>query len=187
MFNLLRIVKNTGDVTVKYPFAPLELMPAFRGKPEYDPKQCIACAACTMACPANALTMETDVKAGVRTWQLFVGRCIFCGRCEEVCPTHALTLSQMFELAVANKADLYERATFSLCNCRICNRPFAPRKEVEYVMALMVQAGIDANVVNTRRSLLETCPECRRRQNILDKNNIILNPQSIWRTDDDAE
>ena len=123
MLKLLKIVRDAGEVTIKYPFAPAEFTPTFRGKPEYDPKRCIACAACAIACPPNALTIETNLETGVRTWQFSAGRCIFCGRCEEVCPTRALHLSQEFELAVMRKDDLYERCTFSLCRCSQCGTP----------------------------------------------------------------
>lgn len=174
MLKLLKIIRQTGDVTTKYPFEPIDLPQGFRGKPEYNPEQCIACAACTVACPANALTMETDVESGTRTWQLFVGRCIFCGRCEEVCPTHALVLSNNFELAVFNKADLYERATFKLARCRVCDEPFAPQKEVDYAMALLVHSGLGVEEVESRREQFETCPQCKRRENIVDKSNVAM-------------
>lgn len=174
MLKLLKILAKTGDVTVKYPFKPLDLPDGFRGKPKYQPDQCIACAACTTACPANALTMETDLKSGTRTWQLFVGRCIFCARCEEVCPTRAIELSQEFELAVTNKQDLYETAIFSLTSCRVCRRYFAPQKEIDYVMALLVQSGMDINEIESRREQFETCPDCKRRQNVVGEENVIL-------------
>ena len=96
MFKLLKTVFKTGDATTKYPFKPYEVDEDFRGKPELNSDQCIVCAACTMTCPANALTMRTDPVTGERTWSLFRGRCIFCGRCEEVCPTKAIRLTQDF-------------------------------------------------------------------------------------------
>lgn len=172
MLKLLKIVRETGDVTVKYPAKPIDLPQGFRGRPDYKPQQCIVCAACTTACPANALTMETDLKKGTRTWQLFIGRCIFCGRCEEVCPTHAIVLSNDFELSVANKADLYQRGTFKVANCRVCGKPFAPQKEIDYVMDLLEQAGEEG--VQERREQFETCPHCKRMQNIDDKSNVTL-------------
>lgn len=172
MFKLLKMVGRVGEVTVKYPNAPLDLPNGFRGKPQYDADKCIACAACTTACPPNALTMETDVETGTRTWQLFVGRCIFCGRCEEVCPTHALVLSDQFELTVFNKADLYERAVFKLAHCRECGEAFAPQKEIDYAMDLLAQSGVGHEVVEARRQQFETCPACKRYQNIVDKTNI---------------
>lgn len=164
MLKLFKTILKAGEATTQYPFAPAEVSPGFRGKPELDAQRCIACGACTIACPANALSMTTDVAAGTRTWQLFLGRCIFCARCEEVCPTHALALTSDFELSVANKEDLYQRATFRLQECAACGKPFAPQKEVEYAMELLVAAGNTRESVEDRRAHYQTCPECKRKQ-----------------------
>ncbi|AJJ11068.1 4Fe-4S dicluster domain protein [Yersinia rohdei] len=174
MLKLFKTILKVGDTTVKYPFKPLEVSAGFRGKPQYDAEQCIACGACTMACPANALTMETDIANSTRQWQLFLGRCIFCGRCEEVCPTRAIVLSQEFELAVFSKADLYQRANFTLAHCQQCHQPFAPKKEVDYVMALLVHSGMSAQEIEQQRPHFETCPACKRKQNIAGHDNVAL-------------
>lgn len=167
MFKLLReVVRGRGE-TVRYPFAPLEVNPDFRGRPEHKAEDCIACAACTIACPANALRMETDVEAGTRVWSISYGRCIFCGRCEEVCPTHAITLTPDFELAVLDKKDLVRTATFALAPCVSCGTPFAPRKEIDYVIALTEKAASAPELpelMDSRRRLIATCPACKRTQ-----------------------
>lgn len=80
MLKLLKTAFKHRDATVAYPAKPMQVDPNFRGKPEYNPEQCIACGACTAACPANALTMETNAREGTRTWSLHLGRCIFCAR-----------------------------------------------------------------------------------------------------------
>src|SRR5471032_2710313 len=100
MLKLIKKVLKTGKATVGYPFTPLDLAPNFRGKPQYDAQQCIACGACANACPSNALTMTTAEDGENIRWSLFLGRCIFCARCEEVCPTAAIKLSQEFELSL---------------------------------------------------------------------------------------
>ncbi|MEH2921316.1 hydrogenase 4 subunit H [Samsonia erythrinae] len=175
MLKLFKTIQRAGDVTVKYPFKPMEVSPGFRGRPEYHAQQCIACGACTVACPANALTMETDVAAGSRSWQLFLGRCIFCGRCEEVCPTRAIHLSEDFEMAVTQKADLFNRATFTLLSCRLCHQPFTTDKSVEYAMALLTQSGMDPASVEEMRPQFETCPACKRRQSLDNHGSTNLN------------
>lgn len=162
MFKLLKEVLRTGNATVRYPFAPLPAAPNFRGKPHYDPERCIACAACTIACPANALSMSTDVAAGKRIWEICFGRCVFCGRCEEVCPTQAIALSPEYELAVMDRADLYQTAEFRLADCRACGTPFAPRKEIDYLVTVLIQSGLPEAHAEERRALLETCPACKR-------------------------
>lgn len=171
MLKLLKEVFRQGDATVKYPFAPYEVEKDFRGRPEHVAENCIACAACTSACPANALSMETDLAAGTRTWSISYGRCIFCARCEEVCPTQAIRLTTDFELAVANKADLTSQAVFKLADCVCCGEPFAPAKEIAYVTAL-IEANSGTNGASTgaeksseaerRHRLLSTCPACKR-------------------------
>lgn len=45
MLKLLKTIMRAGTATVKYPFAPLEVSPGFRGKPDLMPSQCIACGA----------------------------------------------------------------------------------------------------------------------------------------------
>ena len=163
MLKLLKELFKTGDATLKYPFAPLPIKPGVRGKPEFAGKRCIAC---TIACPATALTMATDPRAGTRTWQLDLGRCIFCARCEEVCPTGAIVLSDNFELSVRNRADLLMTAEFTLTNCRSCETPFSPAKEVDYVIALLIRAGMPEEYAESRRESFETCPGCRRRADV---------------------
>lgn len=168
MFKLLKTVFKTGDATTKYPFKPYEVDPDFRGKPELNSDQCIVCGACTIACPANALTLRTDMDKGERTWSLFLGRCIFCGRCEEVCPTKAIRLTEEFELSVKNKADLYQETTFATASCQQCHQPFTSYKELNYAVELLKQQADAPEKINQKLQVLHTCPDCKR-QNSLEK------------------
>jgi formate hydrogenlyase subunit 6/NADH:ubiquinone oxidoreductase subunit I len=167
VFKLLKEAIRTGSVTERYPFGPFEPSPGFRGKVEYDPKTCMACAACTMVCPSNALSMQTDPEANARTWSYCLGQCIFCARCQEVCPTGAIWLSERFELAVTSRADLFTTASFELTACRGCGQRFAPAKEVEYLLSIQLQAGLAPDKVEERREILETCPSCKRHRDVI--------------------
>jgi hydrogenase-4 component H len=166
VLKLIKEVLRVGEATVPYPFVPVELAPGFRGKPHHDPELCMACGACAVACPSNALSMTTDLDQGLQIWNLFVGRCIYCARCEEVCPTGAIKLSPDFELAVMNKADLYEQADYHLAACRLCGIYFAPVKEIEYMLALLEQSNLSSEALANQRALLEICPECKRKNDI---------------------
>ena len=177
VFKLFREVLKVGEATVPYPFVPAEVSPGFRGKPEHDPKLCVACAACAVACPPNALTLTTDMDQGIITWSIFYGRCIFCGRCEEVCPTGAIQLSPEFELAVMNKADLFEEADYELAACSNCGVFFAPVKELQYVLALLEQAGLSGDDLEQRRALLGLCPTCKRENDV--SKMVRLNQEAV--------
>lgn len=163
MLKLLREVLRVGEATHKYPFAPAEVCTDFRGKPEHNPALCIACAACTVACPANALSMTNDVDAGTRTWAIFYGQCVFCGRCEESCPTGAIALSPDFELAVGRREDMIARAVFKLAFCRSCGEAFAAAKEVDYVARLLGTYAQSEEEAQRIREHAGICPDCKRR------------------------
>jgi hydrogenase-4 component H len=166
VLKLLKEVIKVGQATVSYPFVPGEVSPGFRGKPEYNPEQCIACAACTIACPPNALNMENDLEQGTRTWSIFYGRCIFCARCEEVCPTGAIKLGAEFELASFSREDLTIQAVFPLAACVNCGAYFTSAKALAHVLALLDQAGLPAEDAEDRKALLLMCPECRRKTDL---------------------
>jgi len=175
MFNFIKKAIKGGVATESYPLQPLAVDPNFRGKPEHNPQQCIGCAACVNACPSNALSAETDLISGQQVWRFNLGRCIFCARCEEVCPTAAIKLSQQYELAVWNKADLLQEARFPLCYCQACGRPFAVQKEIDYAIALLKHNG-DARA-ESRRASFEICPSCKRQKSLMPSDRVNVSRQ----------
>ncbi len=83
-------------------------------------EKCIGCELCAWACPADAIyvegadnTAEERYSPGERygrVYQINYLRCIGCGLCIEACPTRALTMTNEYELADDNRADLiYEK------------------------------------------------------------------------------
>ncbi|MFM2481440.1 formate hydrogenlyase complex iron-sulfur subunit [Celerinatantimonas sp. YJH-8] len=176
MLKFLKKAVKTGVVTGQDPLVPPNLDKNFRGKPEHHPEQCIGCAACINACPANALTVTTNLKTGMQQWSLFLGQCIFCGRCEEVCPTAAIKLTPQVQLAAFSKEDLYQRSDFPIQNCVVCGKPFAVQKELQYAQSLLMQAGQYQDEVALQQQLC-TCPSCKREQNITQSQRIQLSRQ----------
>lgn len=159
MLKLFKEIGRAGDATIGYPFEPYEMPEGFRGKPEHNEKLCVACGACAIACPANAITMELDATQSRLTWDISYGRCIFCGRCQEVCPLFAIELTREFELAVKCKDDLRESCSYEVARCARCDKPYAVAKEVDYARRVLARVG-GAAAADIEK--VDLCLDCRR-------------------------
>ncbi len=107
--------------TESYPAAPRVVAPRFHGRHQLNRwpdglEKCVGCELCAWACPADAIYVEgasntederySPGERYGRVYQINYLRCILCGLCIEACPTRALTMTNEFELADTNRADL---------------------------------------------------------------------------------
>jgi len=110
-------------VTEQYPFEKVPTQPRYHGRHQLNRhpdglEKCVGCELCAWACPADAIFVEgadNDDERGLRfspgeryghIYQINYLRCICCGLCIEACPTRALTMTNEYELADDNRADL---------------------------------------------------------------------------------
>ncbi|SMN17064.1 NADH-ubiquinone oxidoreductase chain I [uncultured Candidatus Thioglobus sp.] len=99
-------------ITVHYPEEKTPISPRFRGlhalrRYPNGEERCIACKLCEAVCPANAITIESEMRDdGTRRttqYDIDLFKCIFCGFCEEACPVDAIVETQIFDYAFESR------------------------------------------------------------------------------------
>lgn len=99
-------------ITVQYPEERTPISPRFRGlhalrRYPNGEERCIACKLCEATCPANAITIESEMRddGSRRTtrYDIDLFKCIFCGFCEEACPVDAIVETQIFDYAFESR------------------------------------------------------------------------------------
>lgn len=95
-------------ITTQYPEQRLSVSRRIRGNQLiWDKDKCIACSACSRACPAGCLTVVTsrdeNKKLKVDKFEQDIGICISCGLCVEACPQKNLFMSCDYEKSAYNR------------------------------------------------------------------------------------
>lgn len=101
-------------VTIRYPEEKTPQSFRFRGlhalrRYPNGEERCIACKLCEAVCPAQAITIESDVgEDGTRRttrYDIDLFKCIYCGMCEEACPVDAIVETRIHEYHMENKGE----------------------------------------------------------------------------------
>jgi len=125
-----------GPSTTRYPFEPHTPPDGFRGKPEFDEKLCIGCAACAEVCPALAITVIDDAQGEppTRRLDLRYDKCIFCGQCELNCTTDGgIKLSKTYDLSTLDRSTCSELIEHELVLCEVCGEVVGTRRHLRWV------------------------------------------------------
>lgn len=94
-------------ITVRFPFAPAQLPPYFRGRVKIDPALCRGCGLCVRDCPAAALELQRENNDNFRL-EYYHDRCAYCGQCALSCPSKAILIQGEYVPARANRSELRE-------------------------------------------------------------------------------
>jgi NADH-quinone oxidoreductase subunit I len=101
-------------VTLNYPEEKAPQSPRFRGlhalrRYPNGQERCIACKLCEAVCPAQAITIDSDVgEDGTRRttrYDIDLFKCIYCGFCEEACPVDAIVETRIHEYHMENRGE----------------------------------------------------------------------------------
>jgi NADH-quinone oxidoreductase subunit I len=102
-------------VTIDYPYEKVPMSPRFKGQHALrryanGEERCIACKLCEAICPAQAITIEADVRedGSRRTlkYDIDMTKCIYCGLCQEACPVDAIVEGSNTEFATETHEEL---------------------------------------------------------------------------------
>lgn len=105
-------------VTIQYPEERRDYSTRFRGlhyiKSVNGVENCTACMLCPTVCPAECIHIEAGERPDKEKYpvkfEIDILRCCYCGFCEEACPKDAIKLSNIYEMAVIDRADgIYDK------------------------------------------------------------------------------
>ena len=132
-----------GPCTTKYPLEPHTPAKRFRGKPVYSNSGCVACAACSLVCPARAIeakdTIDPLKKKAVRKMVLHLDECHYCGQCSALCTTKAdnppgIKHTTEFDLAGLDRRRMIsetDEKELALCEC--CGEVITAKAHLEWL------------------------------------------------------
>ncbi|MFH1621591.1 MAG: 4Fe-4S dicluster domain-containing protein [Candidatus Omnitrophota bacterium] len=111
-----------GPYTSKFPKVAHKPHPNFRGRPKFNPDECVGCLGCENVCPVNAIAHNDNIEGvPIRKMIHYSDTCIFCGQCQAYCITkEGIKLSQEWELAFFDRKDCEESIEKELLLCEVC-------------------------------------------------------------------
>src|SRR5260370_15596358 len=112
MFKIIQKTIATGIVTTNYPDEPDQLSYHFRGRPSFAFEKWTDSRPAAEVWPTGAISVcdEGDLRRVIVVY----GLCVFCGLCAGVSPDGAVYITQEFEMARADRANLILTAEYSL-------------------------------------------------------------------------
>ncbi|RLD18762.1 MAG: 4Fe-4S ferredoxin [Caldiserica bacterium] len=175
----------SSPYTITYPEKPPKIHPRFRGRPKPQ-DGCVACGACSIWCPAQAIEFFVDKEKGIRKVIFHYDKCIMCGECARICTTqNGVKMDTEFRLAGFERKNLKEDGKeCKILFCEGCGEIIATEEHIKWMLEklgekqganfglfstklkdLGVIEDVNRNITFDKRDDIFTllCPKCRHR------------------------
>lgn len=122
--------------TTRFPAAPYEPAPQFRGRPRFQKDDCIGCGACAEVCPSKCIDLldEPAAPRPVRRLVQHLDGCIGCGQCERYCTTEkGIRLTNEYDFVGFRPQDFEEQVEKDLLLCEGCGGVIAPLDQLRWL------------------------------------------------------
>jgi len=125
----------SSPYTVKFPEGPAKIYPRFKGRPKPE-SGCVACGACSIWCPAEAIELFVNREKGIRQVIFHYDKCIMCGECERICTTQeGVKMDTKFDLAGFEREALKENGKeCELVFCESCGEIISTKEHIDWML-----------------------------------------------------
>jgi ferredoxin len=123
------------------------------GKIEIDENKCTLCMGCVSVCSAGALTAHPEDGS----LKFDAGVCTDCGYCEIACPEKCINV--IYDRLELNPEYFGQKtmAKDEPFHCIMCGKPFAPKKSIEKIAAMLLPVFTDEK----KKKSIYCCDECK--------------------------
>jgi hydrogenase-4 component H len=177
-----------GPYTTKFPFEAPNIIPEFRGFPEYQDDACVRCGACAEVCPARAIEVEEYEKNGkkFRKVRFRYDICLLCGQCGALCTTgKGIEYTNKYAKNTFDRSEVFQEVEDELVECEKCGKIITTKRHLNWIAdrlgekayanpTIILTKQVQMSVADEERKLRNTCefsredwykilcPDCRR-------------------------
>jgi len=123
-----------GPYTTKFPFAPPDIAPEYKGFPEYQDDGCVRCGGCAELCPTHTIKAINKPEEGVRVMFRDYANCMVCGQCQLYCLTgEGIVMTNEYDKTTFDKTKISEEIEDELVFCECCGELITTKRHMDWI------------------------------------------------------